>query len=98
MPFSTDSYHLNKKLIIDQIKAIHDWENTEGFIADGVINPEIYADQPLKILVLLGESYGYSECEVVDIEDQTEEDVLGVGHPNRQTSKKVSALVAAPVV
>jgi hypothetical protein len=93
MPFKTDSYRLNKKLIIDQIKATHDWENTEGFIADGVISPEIYADQPLKILVLLGESYGYSQSEVVDIEDQIEEDILGVGHHNRQTSKKVSALL-----
>ncbi|MGN6398671.1 MAG: hypothetical protein ACTHMI_24085 [Mucilaginibacter sp.] len=93
MLFDKEDYRQSKAQVIDLIKATHDWQGMEGFIADGIICPDIYADQPLKILVFLGESYGYSQCGMVDIEDQLKKDILGVGHHNRQTSKKVSALL-----
>jgi hypothetical protein len=93
MSFDKEQYRKSKKYVISLIKASHDWQNMEGFIADGIINPDIYQNQKLKVLVMLGESYGYSQNEMVDIEKQSEDDILGVGHHNRQTTKKVSALL-----
>lgn len=93
MPFDKEKYKIEKKKVIDLIKQTHDWEKTEGFIADGVINPYVYQDQKIKVLVLLAESYGYNEHGLVEIEDQEDDDILGVGHPNRQTPKKISALL-----
>lgn len=93
MRFDKKHYRQSKDHVIELIKATHDWESTEGFIADGIISPEIYSVQPLKVLVLLGESYGYSKSGMVEIENQIEDDILGVGHRYRQTSKKVSALL-----
>src|ERR1700749_363227 len=94
MQFNIEEYQASKQNVISLIKASHDWENHEGFIADGIINPQIYKDQRFKILIFLGESYGYSHDGMIEIEEQTEEDILGVGHPNRQTSKKVSMLLS----
>ena len=93
MVFNKEEYKSAKYEIIDLIKKTHDWENTEGFIADGVICPDIYENEKLKILVVLGESYGFDECEVVDIECQLEKDILGVGNTNTQTSKKIPILL-----
>lgn len=91
--FSVDKYKLSKEAVINMIKSSHDWEKSEGFIADGLISPQDYSNQKLKIAVVLGESYGYDRCGVTDIELQPSEDILGVGHPNRQTSRRVPALL-----
>lgn len=93
MNFKIENYVKYKQIVIDKIKATHDWENTEGFIADGLISPVNYASSDLKIACFLGESYGYDECGVVDIEDQLSKNVLGVGEPHRQTSTKIPALL-----
>ena len=93
MQFNKPNYLKTKEVVIDLIKKTHDWENTEGFIADGIICPDIYEKQELKILVILAESYGYNESGAVDIETQLKDDILGVGHPQRQTTKKISSLM-----
>ncbi len=74
MSFNKEKYKSEKQNVISLIKQTHDWEKTEGFIADGIINPDIYANQKIKILVLLAESYGYDGHGIVDIEDQEEDD------------------------
>jgi hypothetical protein len=93
MIFNKEKYRAEKQNVVSLIKQTHDWEKTEGFIADGIINPDIYANQKIKILVLLAESYGYDGHGIVDIEGQEDDDILGVGHPNRQTPKKISTLL-----
>jgi len=81
-------------MVIDIIKATHQWNTTEGFIADGLICPESYKKSNFKIAVLLGESYGYDECGVTDIERQVSNDILGVHNYKVKTPRKVSALVS----
>lgn len=98
MAFSISSYNKSKEKIISDIKSIHDWENTEGFIADGVIRPLIYANQRLKILAVLAESYGYNACKCINIEDQgkkdvIDSDVLGIKNPRVQTPRKLSSML-----
>ena len=53
MHFDKAAYKKAKERIISLIKGSHDWENTEGFIADGVICPAVYEKQPLRILCIL---------------------------------------------
>jgi len=91
--FNKNDYRASKIDVINKIKETHDWQKTEGFIADGIICPEIYEIQKLKILCILGESYGYDECKMVDIEDQLKDNIIGVGDPKRQTSTKIPALL-----
>ncbi len=93
MKFDINHYKRTRLAIIDKIKATHDWEKTEGFIADGLISPEIYNKADFKIICFLGESYGYDECGIVDIETQLEQNILGVGHPRRHTSTKIPILL-----
>lgn len=77
----------------DMIKATHDWEGDEGFIADGVICPEIYAQQSLRILCVLGESWGYEHCGMTPIENQPSKDILGLGNPKAQTPRKLGTFL-----
>lgn len=91
--FDKTLYAEAKEEVIKKIKETHKWDTTEGFIADGVICPEIYEKQKVRFLVLLAESYGYSGHGLVDIEEQPDEDVLGVGDVKRQTPRKISALL-----
>lgn len=91
--FDLQNYKNTKKIVIDMIKSIHKWDSSEGFIADGLISPEDYENCSIKIAVILGESYGYDECGVTYIETQPDEDLLGIGNPKRQTSKKVPSLL-----
>lgn len=93
MKFDIEKYNETKQIVINKIKATHKWETTEGFIADGLIAPEIYSEEKIKIICFLGESYGYDECEIVDIETQLAENILGVGHYRRHTSTKIPILL-----
>lgn len=95
MSFNIREYRETRDVVINKIKVIHkNWEENEGFIKDGLICPETYAKEKLKIICILTESYGYSQNkDSIDIEDQVETDVLGVNHHQRQTSKKVPALL-----
>lgn len=93
MQFDKAAYKTAKERIISLIKSSHDWENTEGFIADGVICPDVYEKQPIRILCILAESYGYEECKMIDIEDQPKKDVMGLGKPRVQTPKKLATLL-----
>ena len=75
------------------IKATHDWEGEEGFIADGVICPEVYAQQPLRILCVLAESYGYEHCGMTPIEHQGEDDLLGLTNSDVKTPRKLATFL-----
>lgn len=92
-PFSIDEYAKTKEEVVIKIKETHKWDTIEGFIADGVICPEIYEKQEVRFLALLAESYGYSDHGLIDIEDQPEDDVLGVGDVKRQTPRKIATLL-----
>lgn len=92
MNFDKTAYQASRERVIRLIKASHDWENIEGFIADGVINPEVYASQPLRVLCVLAESYGYDECGMLDIEDQPHSDLMGVGNPEVKTPRRMAAM------
>lgn len=91
--FDPAEYRIRKERCYERIKATHDWENTEGFIADGVICPEIYAAQSPRILCLLGESWGYVHCGMTPIEDQPHKDVFGLANPKAQTPRKLGAFL-----
>jgi len=93
MQFDKAAYKTAKERIISLIKSSHDWENTEGFIADGVICPDVYEKQPLRILCVLAESYGYEECKMVDIEEQPLKDRLGVGNPDVRTPRRLAVML-----
>lgn len=93
MHFDIKGYRASKERVIQMIKSSHDWEKTEGFIADGVINSEVYASQPMRVLCVLAESYGYDECGMVDIEDQPCSDLMGVGNPEVKTPRRMAALL-----
>lgn len=93
MQFDKVAYKAAKEQIISLIKSSHDWENTEGFIADGVICPDVYGVQPMRILCVLAESYGYEECGMVDIEEQLLKDLLGVGNPDVKTPRRLAAML-----
>jgi hypothetical protein len=71
MSFDLENYKKTKNEVIEKIKINHpDWEKTEGFIADGLINPTQYNVEDVKIICLLCESYGWSKNKVVNIENQ----------------------------
>ena len=93
MQFHRNKYLLARQDVINLIKQTHNWENDEGFIADGIICLDTYEKQELKILVILAESYGYSHSGMIDIEEQPKEDIMGVGNPTVKTPKKVAALL-----
>ncbi len=76
--FDIAKYKAERSRIIEKIKATHDWKNTEGFIADGIICPNIYDAQRFKILCVLEESYGWADCGIQYIETQPTDDILGV--------------------
>jgi len=84
MYFEKAAYEKANDRIIGLIKASHDWETTEGFIADGVICPDIYEKQPRRILCILAESYGYDGNNLTDIETQPRDDIMGLGNPDVQ--------------
>jgi hypothetical protein len=92
MSFDINHYNQEKSNIIELIKNNHKWEDTEGFIADGVINPVLYKKEKLKVLVILSETYGYDSCGVVDIENQSTKDIMGLGSAQVQSPRKLSTL------
>lgn len=70
--FDKVSYAAVKAEVIELVKAsLPDWGTSQGFIADGIFSTEIYSQQSLKILVLLAETYGYGNCNLIDIESQS---------------------------
>jgi hypothetical protein len=93
MDFNKAEYKIAKDQIVRLIKDSHDWENTEGFIADGVICPEIYEKQRVRILCILAESYGYGESGMWDIETQLRGDLLGLGNSDVKTPRHLATLL-----
>ena len=93
MQFNKTAYKTAKERVISLIKGSHDWEKTEGFIADGLICPDVYEKQPVRILCILAESYGYNEDGMVDIEDQPKHDILGLSNPKVQTPRRLASLL-----
>lgn len=92
--FNKAAYRIAKERINGLIKdSLPDWENTEGFIADGVICPDVYEKQPVRVLCILAESYGYDGCGMTNIEDQLKEDVLGLRSRTVQTPRRLATLL-----
>ena len=93
MNFNKEIYKQEKARVIELIKKTHDWQNTEGFIADGIINPEVYERERIKILVILAETYGYDGNGETDIEDQPNNDFMGISSSLVQTPRKMASLL-----
>lgn len=93
MHFDKAAYSKAKERIISLIKGSHDWENTEGFIADGVICPDVYEKQAFRILCILAESYGYDGNGMVEIEKQLTDDIMGLGNREVQTPRRLASLL-----
>jgi len=86
-------YRTERDRFIGMIKNSHDWQETEGFIADGVICADEYEKEAVRILCILAESYGYDRCGVTSIESQLTDDVLGLGNSTVQSPRKLSTLL-----
>ncbi len=99
MKFEKEHYLASKTKVVEMIKETHPaWETTEGFVMDGVFKPEVYENETLKVLVILGETYGYSNCRdeyylVDQALEPKENDMLGLLNPTAQTPRKVAALL-----
>lgn len=93
MKFDKSAYKTSKERITGLIKASHDWQNTEGFIADGVICPDVYEKQKRRILCILAESYGYDGNGVTDIEDQPKDDIMGLRNRDVKTPRRLASLL-----
>lgn len=91
--FDPLEYRQQMQCCHEMIQATHDWEGEEGFIADGVICPEVYATQPLRILCVLAESWGYEHCGMTNIERQPADDIFGLANRKAQTPRKLAALL-----
>ena len=96
MKFEKEKYAKSKEALIELIKVRHPlWETTEGFFADGVLNPNVYENEKLRILVILGESYNYDTFQVTNIEWQNlRNDMLGISNSKVQTPRKVAAMLS----
>ncbi|WP_009964527.1 hypothetical protein [Verrucomicrobium spinosum] len=96
MAFEKEKYAAYHQDVIELIKQSHDWENSEGFIADGVINSDTYSQQKLRVLCVLAESYGYDKNGVTDIQSQcAENDLLGLGSPAVKSVRRLTSLLWA---
>jgi hypothetical protein len=93
MKFNKADYKQEKAKVVELIKNSHDWLKTEGFIADGIINPDIYEKEKLKILVILAETYGYDGEEETNIEDQQYKDIMGLSSHTVKSPRKVATLL-----
>ncbi len=94
--FQKQHYLASKTKVIEMIKETHpSWETTEGFMMDGVFCPEVFEAQTLKVLVILGESYGYGDQgDAYDYVDQAiDNDMIGLQNSGVQTPRKVAALL-----
>jgi hypothetical protein len=93
MEFNKKNYIETKNKVDELIKQQLDWKNGEGFILDGIVCPDIYEKQDLKVLVMLGESYGYADTSGLSIEHQPKDDILGVRDSKKKTARKIPALL-----
>jgi hypothetical protein len=87
--FSIENY-TNQKILIDLMikEKLPDWEKTQGFISDGLINPSMYSNAYPKIICLLCESYGWDKEGITNIEKQRRPNREGV-QSNEVYKKKV---------
>lgn len=87
--FDRAIYQSANDRIVDLIKNSHDWENTEGFIADGIICIDEYEKQSVRILCILAESYGYEKNGMTPISNE----VLGLANKTVMTPRKLATLL-----
>lgn len=102
--FNVEKYNLENEKIIDEVKKIlPQWETTQGFIADGLINPQKYADEPVKIICFLSESYGWAKNKVVNLQRQRrgyswketkDNDILGLLSPKVKTTRPLASFLS----
>lgn len=100
MNFDKAAYRITKERINGLIKdsLLGCGENPEGFISDGVICPDVYEKQGVRILCVLAESYGYDGNEIMtNIEDQMKEgksgDILGLNKSTVKTPRRLAILL-----
>ena len=94
--FDPAHYQAAKQKVIAGIKALHpDWAKTEGFLMDGVFCTEVYAQQRLRVLVILSESYGYAESgDKYDyVQQAIDNDIIGLREPQVKTPRRIAALL-----
>lgn len=72
--FDFEKYKIeNEKIIEDVKKVLSEIGESKGFIADGLINPKKYADEEIKIICFLSESYGWASDKYKDGVDITKQ-------------------------
>ena len=77
--FDKSVYLIKSAEVINLIKeTLPDWEKTQGFVVDGIYEPDIYENQKIKILFILSETYGYDKCGAWNEKnDKTKDDLFG---------------------
>ncbi len=97
MGFNKEAYAASRARVIERIKSSYDWENTTGFIADGVLRPEIFEQETLRVLCVLAESYDYEAGAIADLEKQDarrkESDYFGLTNGKAKTSRLLATLL-----
>jgi len=63
------TFYDNSQMEVQELirKTLFDWKNTDNFLVDGIRKVDTYENQAIKILVLLGEPYGFGRCGTVSI-------------------------------
>jgi len=100
MAFNIEAYTISRRRMIEELKKRHKYES---LLLDGVICSSVFVRQPIRILCVLAEPYGYQGEDIVsrpDVEDMlnhagdTENnDVLGLGAGKVKAPKWIATLL-----
>ncbi len=90
MSFDIQSYVASRKRMIEELNQRHE---NEPVLIDGVICPEVFAEQRIRILCVLAEPYGYEDDDKPDVEMISSKDVLGLLDPKVKTTRRLAALL-----
>jgi len=92
--FNRAFYDNSQKEVQELIReTLSDWKNTNNFLVDGIRNIDAYEQQQLKVLVLLGEPYGFDKCGTVSIVGKMFNDLAMDGIKKVPSNRKVGALL-----
>ncbi len=67
--------------------------NQKGIIFDGVVCPKTYFKQPVKIMVVLAEHYGWDTWDTFHISNQLEDDFIGIENHKVKTPRRILSLI-----